>query len=613
MQAVTARWKENQQQPLTTEGFVEVRYTINDPSAKANARGSQPHEISPMPTGWNPPLVDDTNHTVIPYATLEQNLWLLDGSKETVPSDEEYGYSGYISHSLCDTNGSFEENPCVCMEFYEQVPILPGLIIRWSAVFDDYPSKFKVTAYNGGLAYDPLIVDGNTSTANTVVHEMTNFDRIDVEVLSWATPYRRARIERIFFGFTKTYTKYEILSFADSQSIDLLSASLPKYDVSFEIDNRDGTFDPLNPEGLAKYMMERQEIRTRYGFKIGNDVEWVRGGVYFLSDWSAPQNGISASFQARDLLGFLNNTYFKGRFPNESEPDGISLYTLALEVLREASLPQRKTDTGADYKSPWELDEEMLSRFKTTTPLPICTFGECLQMISNAACCSLFFDRDGILHITRLDDNVDDMTINERSSYSRPEISLVKPVKQIDVSMYSFIREATPSTIYDSTLVLEPGRNEFVLEFSKHAVNVRVESICDVTVNDDETEIFAKSCKLVLHSDNNRAIERRVSITGNICRPSETIITTTNLSAGETKPLKNTLITNVNHAVQVGLWLKEHISRRKRLSLDLRTDPRLDAGDIVKIGMPQQNVRIVSSNFKFSGAFIGKAEGVIIQ
>ena len=643
MQNVTDKWIDNQKQPLTSEGFVEVLYTINDPNATAGAEGTQQHEISPMPTGLNPPLIDETAHTVVPYATLEQNLWLLDGSRTTVPSDGEYGYSGYISHYLCNANGNFEGNPSLCgtagklegnpciqIEFTEQVSILPGLVITWSTAFEDFPTEFKVTPYDNGNPYESKIVDDNTDTVSTVVFEMTNFDRIDIEVIRWNTPRRRARVERVFLGLFQSYVKSNLLKFDSTQSIDLLSAALPKYEVSFEVDNRDGTFDPQNPEGLTKYMMERQEISTRYGFRMGESaeaIEWIPGGVYYLSDWNAPQNGISASFKARDLLGFLNATYYKGRFPNISEPEGISLYALALEVLREANLPQRKTDvdTGVDIYSPWELDEAALSSFRTTAPLPVCTFGECLQMIANAACCTIFFDRNGILHIVRLDDSNDAFTgndfgdhsgktvINDRNSYSKPEISLTKPVRQIDVSMYGFTREIEPKSIYEGTLPLKPGRNEFTIEFSDIADNTQIDAIDGAAVNIEETEFYAKSCKLVIHSNSSGAVERKINIAGNVRKSSETIITVSNLPTGEVQPLKNALITSASHATRIGEWLKDNLNRRKHLSVDWRADPCLDAGDIIDIGTPEQNVRIVSSNFSFSGAFKGKIEGVEIQ
>jgi len=622
MQVTSEKWKENQRQPLTSEGFVEVLYTINDPDAKASAQGSQQHELSTMPQGWNPPLVDETKHTVIPYGTLEQNLWLLDGSKVTVPCDGIYGYSGYISHYLCDANGNFKSTPCVRIDFYEKVSILPGIIITWSTVFSDFPKAFRVTPYYKGVAYEGKEVADNTDTVSVVVYDMTNFDRIDIEVVKWAHPHRRARIERVFLGLYKAYTKFDLLKFSGTQSLDLLSASLPKYEVSFEVDNRDGSFDPLNPEGLSKYMMERQEISTRYGFRQSekaDDIEWIPGGVYFLSDWSAAQNGISASFKARDLLGFLNATYYKGRFAHESETQGVSLLTLALEVLRDANLPQRKTDVDVDYRSPWELDEDTLGGFRTTAPLPICTFGECLQMLANAAGCTIFFDMDGILHMARLDDYSDSnetLSINDRNSYTKPEIDLTKPIKQFDVSMYSFTREEEPKTIYEGELPLEPGRNVFIIEYSDIADGVQVQGIWQDEdehiewLDEDETSFYAKSCKLVINSDSNIPVNCNVCIAGYIRKSAETIITVPNLPTGEVQPLKNPIITDAGHAAQIGEWLKVNLNRRKHISLDWRADPRLDAGDIVKVGKAGQSVRIVSSSFSFSGAFKGKLKGV---
>jgi len=629
MQATTGAWKNNQEQPLTSEGFVEILYTINDPNAQASAEGTQQHEISTMPAGWNPPIVDETEHTVIPYATLERSLWLLDGSRVTVPSDGEYGYSGYVSNHLCDAGGSFASNPGIRIEFNEEMPILPGLIITWSAIYGDYPVRFRVTPYSLGIPYESKEVNGNTDTVSIVEFEMVSFDRIDIEVIQWGSAHRRARIERVFLGLFKSYTKSNLLKFTSSQTIDLMSASLPKYEVSFEVDNRDGTFDPQNEEGLSKYMMERQEISTRYGFRTGSAsyaIEWIPGGVYYLSDWSAPQNGLSASFKARDLLGFLNTTYYKGRFAYSSEPGGVSLYTLAQEVLREANLPQRKTDTAAntDFDAPWELDEQALGSVTTNAPLPICTLGECLQLIANAAGCVIFFDREGILHIKRLSDSKEDLSINDRNSYSKPEVNLTKPVKQVDVSMYSFTSEAGPKVIYEGTLPLmpgtqvEPSRNIFIIEFSDIADGVRVQGLeldksnaaQSVELNALETEHYAKSCKLVINSGFNESVNCKVTITGTVRKPTETIITVPNLVTGETQPLKNALITSAGHAVQVGEWLRDNLNRRNHLSAEWRADPGLDAGDIVDVGSPERDVRIISCDVSFSGAFKGKVEGV---
>jgi hypothetical protein len=385
---------------------------------------------------------------------------------------------------------------------------------------------------------------------------------------------------------------------------------------------------------MSKYMMERQQVSTRYGFKLDNaqdsqtggatdtnttdNIEWIRGGTYYLSQWSAPQNGISASFKARDLLGFMNKTYYKGRFPASNEPDGISLHTLALEVLSDADLPQRKTDEGPDYSMPWELDGETLGSFTTTAPLPVCTYAECLQMIANAAGCTIYFDRDGILHIARLEcgSTSEYITVDDRNSYSRPEIELTKPVKQVDVSMYAFTRETGTKDIYEGTLSIIPGNNEFIIEFSDTAdtdtgrIQLSALGSTGVVLSINETEVYAKSCRLVIDSSNSQPVQCSVTVTGNVRKPAETVITVPNLPNGETQPLKNMLITSTEHALRIGQWVKDSLGRRTHVSADWRADPRIDAGDIVKTGTSGRDIRTVSSSISFSGAFKGKLEGV---
>ena len=64
----------------------------------------------------------------------------------------------------------------------------------------------------------------------------------------------------------------------------------------------------MNPGGLYRYLYERQEISVQYGMDIGNAVEWIDGGKFFLSGWTTPENGITASFDARDALSFLQDS-----------------------------------------------------------------------------------------------------------------------------------------------------------------------------------------------------------------------------------------------------------------------------------------------------------------
>ena len=379
---------------------------------------------------------------------------------------------------------------------------------------------------------------------------------------------------------------------------------------------------------LAKYMIERQKIQTRYGFRLGDEVAWIPGGVYYLSEWSAPQNGLSASFAARDLLGFMNGTYYRGKFFAGPK----SLLELAKDVLKVANLPPVRS--GWEQ---WVLDEDALRAVETTAPLPMASCSECLQLIANAAGCTIFFDRNGVLHIAKLaEPTFDDpenqeeyLAIHDGNSYSKAEVSLTKPLKQVDVSVYSFVAEAAEKELYNEELPLKAGKNVFVLEYSDMARNVTVEAnnrmVSDTSDPElsDHVDCYAKCCELVIYA-NSGETSRTVTITGTVVKQTETIVPVTYAATGETQPLKNALITDMEHAAKIGEWVGDHLKLRKQFATDWRVDPRLDVGDCVKIfgelpddpelpKPPGTPMRVTASNFSFSGAFKGKSEGVAIE
>jgi hypothetical protein len=176
--------------------------------------------------------------------------------------------------------------------------------------------------------------------------------------------------------------------------------------------------------------MERQEVKARYGLKLNDgSVEWIKGGTFYLSEWYAKQNGMSADFTARDLFEFMSAIYEES---HDLSPR--TLYDLAEKVLMSADLPLNE---GGSPK--WIIDESLKS-ITTTAPLPRDTLANCLQVIANAGECVLYQDRDGVLRIEPLKFDVSDYKINSFNSYSKAEITLAKSIKQIKVKVHQYTR-----------------------------------------------------------------------------------------------------------------------------------------------------------------------------
>lgn len=613
MQSVSAGWKENQQKTLVNESFIEIELGLTDPEAVESA---VPVATDVAPFAHLDQVVSRTVRNITPYATLERNLWVLDGSKRVLPTTD-FVDTSYVGNVLSNSDCTFTSNPVVELTFPRVFySYLPGLIIIWDMAHGDYAVDFKITLYKEGAKGSEKLVTGNDTTRTVVDMDINEYDKIVVEVLKWSSPRRRARIAKIHLGRSITYEKKDLFgTFTHSQEVDPLSAKMPKMSLKFGVNNVDDSYNPYNQAGISKYLVERQEIQVRYGYRIGSDVEWIPGGTFYLSGWDAPQNGLYANFEARDILEFMNGIFMKGVY----RPSGISLKALAEEVLLDAGLPERE-----DGLPPWKL-RESLDDIYTVAPLPLVRHSECLQMIANAAGCAMYVDREGFLRVEPISESyfrisgtfhagqsfalpkssgVDmDYRVDNFNSYKRPEVTLTKPLKQVDVSYYSFVVDAEVKEIYKGQLSVS-GTETIQITYSNPAVETVATVEGGTLVS---ATYYTNACELEITASG--VVE--ITIVGKELKTSEAIVTVSTGEPGETQSVKNKLITSQTRAAIVGDWVKGYLTNRKIVSLDWRADPRLDALDRImvqnKFGISP--LRVTEFTITYNGAFKGKGRG----
>lgn len=593
MQNVSQKWKDNQNNLLVSESDIEVSLKLTDPDAYEDASAVDNGHASYSDTNH---IVSDGIKNIRPYATLEKNLWLLDGSREVLPASN-YGETGFVDDGICLSNKTFTANPIITINFSKvHTNLLQGVTITWSAYLDEYAEEFKITAYNGTSVVASKTVTDNTSVTSTVMVDIVNYNSITVEIVKWSKPFRRARIDEVFVGANIIFSKKDVFSYSSSYKADPISAELPKSEVKFSLNNANKTFNPYNTEGLSKYLIERQEISVRYGFKLDNGIEWIDGGKFYLSKWNAKQGGIGADFTARDLLEFLTGTYSKGLY----NPNGTSLYALAEDVLLDADLP-----VNSDGSVKWAIDEKLKTIY-TVAPLPLDTHANCLKMIANAGGCVMYQDRTGTLRIKSLSTSVGDYTINDFNSYSKSELSLSKPLKQVDVPYYIY-SVATEATELVKGVVKINGTNDVLITYSGVATNVTAK-VTNGTLN--SAKYYTNACMLNITASG----DVTVTVNGYTLETSSVMISTLDSIDGETVSVNNPLITSQERAIAIGSWVKEYMKNRMTISSKWRADPRLDALDIInyenEYGANQMLMTNVS--YSYNGAFRGSGEGRVI-
>lgn len=466
MQTVTQAWKNNQRQYLVSESFIEILLNIGDPESQGDARASDNGSVF---YGDTAAVVQRKRLHPERYATLEKNFWRLDGRYKIVPDNSPYGDNGYIGSYLTDANGNYTNIPTLTISFSKLYDaLIPGITINWADAYEEYATKFRVTAYNGSTVVAQRLIENNQLMMTAVNMDIINYDRIVIQILQWCKPYRRPRISRVLIGIEQIYTKSDMMSYSHTMDVDLVSAILPKAEVQFELVDIDGKYYPGNHKGLGRFLMSRQEITVQYGYKLGptkDDIEWIPAGIFFMSEWEAPQNGIKASFTARDVFELLTDPY--------TGPTTGNLYNIAEQALIQADLPYLESGNPR-----YTIDNSLKSilaasdaKFNDGT-----TIAEVLQYVANAACCVLYQDREGMLWIKPYTPPVaTDYPIDTFNSYANSDINLTKILKSVDINNGAYVlnvnRDGETQTVNNP--LISTGRAPIVAQWIANVLKSR--------------------------------------------------------------------------------------------------------------------------------------------
>lgn len=411
MIAVSDAWKAVHKEPILPKSYVEVTYWITEPGVQALASASNDGAVY---YSDHEAIVETTDKDFAKYATLENNIWTLDGSLSVLPDEAPYGDTGYVADDTLSATITIK------LPSVRTLPI-PGITVVWSETYGEYATRIRIAALNGTEIIKEVELYNN-SVRSTFDFPVSGYDTIIVDVLDWVVPDHRPRIERIYLGAVEIYTDASLTQYSHEQSADILSTSLPKDEISFSLDNSNGVWNPDNPGGNVRYLLDRQEVTVRYGFKLPDGIEWIKAGTFWVNGWETPTNGLEATFTARDLLEFMDVTY--------TGPKTGTLYSVALSALTQANLPT--TETGALR---YYLDES-LKTVDTDFSADDGTYSIAviLQMCANAGRCVMWQTRDGVLRIERYNRGLSGYAINQSVSYTHPEFTLTKPPKEVTVN-----------------------------------------------------------------------------------------------------------------------------------------------------------------------------------
>lgn len=133
------------------------------------------------------------------YGAFEKRYARVDGRQFFMPRSRNYIQVGYVSASISDVDGCFDENPVITLEM-ESAYTFYNLTLWFGSI---QPEEFWITTFNNGEEKKRFKSRGIEE--KTVVHyDFIDIDKITIE-FTRAKPHNRIHLRQIIFGNETDY------------------------------------------------------------------------------------------------------------------------------------------------------------------------------------------------------------------------------------------------------------------------------------------------------------------------------------------------------------------------------------------------------------------------
>ena len=582
---------EQLKKPKRNLGFLKVKFNIVDPDTNPNLSSNSEEKFS---------YLENIKEMEIPqiknYATLEKNFWILDDSQPIYGSEELV--QTYISEFMSDENCKFNENPYFLIESDSVLTTL-GLTMVFDSINGNYVKKLKVKAYR-----DTQIIMDKDYTLNSYNNrlifadndELVRWNRIEIYFIESNLPYRRVRVNQLLFGILEIYTDKNIISAESKEKTTMINSELPTHTFKFTIDNMNKLFNPDNPEGWYRYILQQQPISYEWGYQLDDGtVEWVLGGNMLLTG-SAEVGENQVTFSTTTLINYLTNTYKKGVY----SVLGRSLYDLAVDVFEDSGIDSNRYNL-------WE----GLKLIKTEAPLPKLESRQLLQIIATTGNCTLFTSRENIVNIQPFSYAIDNDGMDYGAITSKPTVKVQSELCNSIVYINHYLVENEQSELFKNEELAIVGNTTLEIEYDL-ATNISTTIIGGTILSAD---YYGRYAILEISNDTNSPIS--LIIMGNKINISQTIDLKQYNADGEDIEYKNDLVTQMVENSK-DIKLKEFIgnwySNRNIYSFGTRGEILKDTKCLLPIETDFSSSLmgyLVENNISYNGAWSG--DSVVIK
>lgn len=578
---------EQLKKPKRNLGFLKVKFNIVDPETNPDLSSNSEEIFSDL---------DNIKEATIPqsknYATLEKNFWLLNDSQPIYGSEELE--QTYVSSYMSDKNCLFSDKACITLTSSVYLTTL-GLTMVFDSIDKNYAKKLKVKAYRDST----MIMDKDYTLSSYIDRlifadneELVRWNKIEIYFIESSLPYRRIRVNQLLFGIMETYTDENLISAESKEKTTMINSELPTHTFKFTIDNMNKLFNPDNPQGWYRYILQQQPISYEWGYQLDDGtIEWILGGKMLLTG-SVEVGENQVSFSTTSLINYLTKVYKKGVY-NSS---GRSLYDLAVDVLEDSNIDSSQYNLWSGLKS-----------IKTDAPLPKLEARQLLQIIATTGNCILFTNRENVINIQPFNYVLNPDGMSYDFITSNPVVKVQSELHNTIIYINHYSKEDNVSELFKNESLEITGTKTIEIEYDL-ATDISATITGGTIVN---ANYYGRYAILKITNTGEDTISLKVS--GKKINNSQTIDSKQFNDDGENIEYKNDLITQMVESSKetklkdfIGNWY----NNRNIYSFENRGDIVKDTREIIPIETDFSNSLIgylVENNINYDGAWSGNS------
>ena len=555
-------------------------------------------------------ILDLDKYTSQTLATLEENLWVLNGSFINPVQGRQY--NGYISNSMSDDNGDFSTIPYITIDLNSASYVEYFSIVLNPSVKSAYPKQISVTLNTGDIFTKNILQETDLPNLLFTINK-SGVTQLTIKFIGTQFPHRRIRLSTVMFGKLIVLNQNDMINTDYMDKNSYVCDTIPSRTFSFTMNNYKLTYNIDNPDTSAIALDKNTKIKIRNGYNIygwDEETQKFNNPDRFVNiewdDWKnlrlleiITNTDDTCTFNCGSVLDMMTTNYPVEEFTYNRPVQYIIAQLLNYQGLSTDLITFSSDDNNVSY-----------GEYQINVPLPDLPIREIIQLLAFSVGATLLIKDDGTLKFATISlANKSSFTHQHEFDYhdfvSVPIAQELEHTTNISLPKYNATIDENTSkttvhiTAYDTEVSYS--------DYSSPTAHISAGDMSGSTITQAFLYCRRGELQVALIGDNGCDIDIEgypitIKQTQDRTITSDTLIIDTQLMKEDPGNKIKTKYRN---------WYKQKF----KYTMQTRGEPLVDASDWCVIETPfteQLNTYVLQNHISFNGAWSGDMEVIAI-